>query len=128
VNIGFMGIAALKRCFDRGCTRDVYRTKQVLQNKYQNLYMGPQFTIANKYSALIALTLIVLTYTTSMPIMYFAAFIICLLAYWTDKFLFLRYYKNPPQYTKEIIMGAIQIMELGVVLHLVFGLFMITNK
>ena len=128
INLGFMAISGTKRCWDRKLTCDSTKTRQVLQKKYEQLYMGPDFTIANKYSALIALTLIVLTYTSSMPLLYLAAFIICAMSYWVDKYLFLRHHKNPPQYTKDLIMRAIYMMELGVVLHLMFGTFMLTNR
>jgi hypothetical protein len=50
-----------------------------------------------------------------------------MIMYWTDKTLFLRHYRKPPLYTKQLIMKAISIMEWGVPLHLVFGLFMISN-
>lgn len=67
-------------------------------------------------------------YTTAMPILYLAGFLICLNMYWVDKFLFLKHYKKPPLYTKELIMSAVDKMEYGVVLHLFFGLFMISNE
>ena len=63
-----------------------------------------------------------------MPVLYFTGFVCFLSSYWAFKILFLRQYKNPPLYTKRLVTNAIQIMEWGLVLHLVFGAFMITNK
>lgn len=73
------------------------------------------------------MTLIILTYSSGLPCLYLAGFLICFVSYWSDKFLFLRHFKNPPQYTKDLIMRAIYIMEYGVALHLVFGVFMLTQ-
>jgi hypothetical protein len=47
--------------------------------------------------------------------------------YWIDKTLVLKSYRNPPAYTKEMIMKVISIIEWGVPLHCMFGLFMMTN-
>jgi len=127
INIAFMGIAGAKRCWDRSCTCDRTKTKKVIQKNYELLYYGPEFTIANQYSALVAMTLIVLTYSSGLPCLYLAGFLICFCSYWTSKFMFLRHYKNPPQYTKDLIMRAIYIMEYGVALHLIFGVFMLTQ-
>jgi len=63
-----------------------------------------------------------------MPILYFAGFLCFLTSYWSDKILFLGHYKIPPLYTKRLVTNSIQIMEWGIVAHLVFGAFMITNK
>ena len=76
---------------------------------------------------MVAMVMFVQTYALSMPILYFAMFICFLTSYWQTKLLFLRYYKNPPLYTKELVKDVIYIMEWGVVVHLVFGAFMMTN-
>lgn len=71
--------------------------------------------------------MIVMTYSSSMPFLYVAGFIVFITMYWSDKILFLRHYKNPPLYTKALVVNAIEIMEWGVLLHLIFGAFMVTN-
>ena len=74
------------------------------------------------------MAMIVQTYATGMPILYVAAFFCFLTMYWADKILFLRHFTNPPLYTKALVINAIEIMEWGVLLHLIFGLYMVTNK
>ena len=77
---------------------------------------------------MVSMVMIVQTYASSMPILYFAAFLFFLNIYWTDKILFLRYYKNLPPYTKGMVISVIKIMEWGVVVHLLFGALMFTNE
>lgn len=47
--------------------------------------------------------------------------------YWTDKILFLKYMSTPPKYTTELARRAYLILEWAVVVHLFFGLFLMTN-
>ena len=35
-------LASSRRCSDRGCTRDVHRTKQLTQQELNALYLGPE--------------------------------------------------------------------------------------
>ena len=90
--------------------------------------MGSYWQIEKQYSMMVAMVMFVQTYALSMPILYFAMFLCFFTSYWQTKLLFLRYYKNPPLYTKELVKNVIYIMEWGVVVHLMFGAFMITNQ
>jgi hypothetical protein len=71
--------------------------------------------------------MIVQTFATAMPILYLAGFLCFSMTYVSDKILFLRHYKNPPLYTKTLVINSIKIMEWGVPLHLSFGMFMLTH-
>jgi len=83
--------------------------------------------IENRYSMVISMTLIVLCYSSAMPILNLAGLLVNLAQFWTDKLLFLRHFKKPPNYTRRLIYNAISLLEWGVVLHLIFGLFMLTS-
>lgn len=43
INIATIFVSGFKRCCDRSCRCDPRRTKQLLQRKYEALYMGPRF-------------------------------------------------------------------------------------
>ena len=43
-------IRAVKKCFDRGCSFNKRRTGKLLQEDYEELYMGPEFLIEVRYS------------------------------------------------------------------------------
>jgi hypothetical protein len=73
------------------------------------------------------MVMVAISLTSSMPLFNLFALIICSIMYWTDKTLVLNSYRNPPAYTKEMIMQVISIIEWGVPLHCFFGLFMLTN-
>jgi hypothetical protein len=89
--------------------------------------MGPEFEIEKQLAIFIAMVMVIVSLTSSMPLLNLCGALICFIMYWTDKALVLKLAKNPPPYTKEMIMQVINIMEWAVPLHLIFGLFMMTN-
>jgi hypothetical protein len=47
--------------------------------------------------------------------------------YWTDKILFLRHLSTPPMFRTELAKRTYLLLEWAVVLHLIFGLVMVSN-
>jgi hypothetical protein len=81
----------------------------------------------DRYAQLIAVLLVLSCYSAAMPFLNLAGFVCCILQYWTDKLLFLREYVTPRRYSKELTFKAVNLIEFGIVLHLVFGLGMLSN-
>lgn len=115
------------RCLDRGCSRDAKRTKKLLQSEYEALYTGSELQIENRYSVLISMIFIILMYSTTIPTLYFAGFLLCVVQYWTDKVLFLRFYKTPPKYGISLAQKAIGIIQYAILVHLIMGVYMMSN-
>ena len=89
--------------------------------------MGPEFQIEKQLAIFISMVMVIVSLNSSMPILNLFGVIICFIMYWTNKTLVLKHFKNPPPYTKQMIMLVIGILEWAVPLHLIFGLFMLTN-
>jgi hypothetical protein len=123
----FFAISCFKRCRDQSCSCTRTKTRQLLQSKYEQIYMGSEFKIENQLAIFISMVMCIVTLTSSMPIFNLFAVLCCFIMYWTDKTLVLKSYKNPPPYTKEMILQVISIIEWGVPIHCSFGLFMLTN-
>lgn len=81
-----------KRCCDRGCTSNKKLTKQSTQKEYEDLYTGPKFNMHVRLAQILSTVLIVLTYSSSIPVLYFIAFLTFLIMYWVDKYLIFTYY------------------------------------
>ena len=47
--------------------------------------------------------------------------------YWADKALFLRHYRLPRRYGRKLAKRVVEIMKWAIILHLFFGLYMISN-
>ena len=86
---GFVAIIKnyLLRMKDSGCNKDIRRTKQVMQDDYENIYMGPDFLIEVRYSQIMTFFFITMIYSSGIPVLYIIAFLQFIMMYWVDKFL-----------------------------------------
>ena len=48
-------------------------------------------------------------------------------AYWMDKYLFIRYYRTPPRYNHEICVRASKLLMWGLALHCAFSIIILSN-
>ena len=126
-NFGFWCMAGCKRCLDRSCTCNMSKTHQTIQQEYELLYRGPEFQFEARYSKLIAMTFITLMYSSAIPILYPAGCALTIIMYWADKVLFLRHYRLPPRYGRRLAGRVVAVMEWAIILHLFFGLYMLSN-
>ena len=84
----------LKRCLDRGCSSDMKKTKKKLNKDWINLYTGPEFFIAYRYSQLLTIIFMCLLVSSGMPIMYLVTIIFMIVTYWIDKLLSIFFFIN----------------------------------
>ncbi len=66
-------------------------------------------------------------YSLTMPFLYLSGALIFTCMYWTDKLLFLKFYRTPPMYTTKLARRTYSILELAVIIHFVFGFYMIAQ-
>ena len=70
---------------------------------------------------------IVMMYSAAIPCLYPAGFALMVISYWQDKIMFLRHYRIPPRYGRALAARVVKILEVGIILHLFFGLYMLSN-
>ena len=101
---GFVAIAKgfVTQFLDRGLSSDIRRTKQVMQEDYEAIYMGPEFLIEVRYSQILTFFFISMIYSSGIPVLNVISLFQFFLMYWVDKFLFLRMYRTPPPYGIEL--------------------------
>lgn len=92
------GIAGFKRCCDRGCTTNVKKTSKNLQIDYETVYTGSIIEFESRFSVLIAMVFVIMTFSSAIPAIYFAGFLLCFTSYWSDKIMFIKYWKIPPRH------------------------------
>lgn len=68
-----------------------------------------------------------MTFSSGIPVLYLAAAIHFFFAFWTDKFLLLRYYRLTPGYTKRLSARVVMLLPLAVLLHFLFGVVVFSN-
>jgi hypothetical protein len=98
------------------------------QEKLNDLYEGENFMIEAR-AAFTAVSLIVtLMYSTGIPALTVFGFFNFLASYFVDKWLLLYRYKKPPMYGPAVPMLLVNLLPLGTFLHMVIGIYMLSNK
>ena len=70
---------------------------------------------------------VIMTFSAAIPALYFAGFLLCFIAYWCDKIMFLHYWRNPPRHGSDLANKARAIIEWSLLIHLFMGLWMLSN-
>jgi ABC-type multidrug transport system fused ATPase/permease subunit len=121
-------IEAFRRCRDRGCTCNKKKTKQLLQEDYEEMNLGSEFLLEFRYSALLTTIFMIFMYSSGLPLLYFIAFLSFFFTYWFDKLFLLRCHRKPPAYTLHLSRKTAAIMRFCLIPHFFIGLYMYTNS
>ena len=121
-------IAFAKRCWDRRCSFDEKKTRQILQDDYEQMYMGIRFDIDKRYSQILSQVFIIMTFSGGIPLLYPVGMFCSIMCYWTDKFLFVRLYRKPPLYDGAMAQRAGDIIKYSIIIHTMFSLYMYSNE
>jgi hypothetical protein len=76
---------SIARCWDRKCTCNKKRTRQLLQEDYEAVNTGSEFEMDVRYSQFLTTLFMIFMYSSGIPILYPIAFIFFFLTYWFDK-------------------------------------------
>lgn len=71
---------------------------------------------------------VIMMFSAAIPSLYIAGFVLCLVVYWTDKSLLLKFYKIPPRHGSTLAHKARNIIEWSLLVHLFMGLYMLSNQ
>ena len=77
---------------------------------------------------MVAVTFMCLTYSTGMPILYPILFLFLVLTFLTKKFMILYFYKRQKRVKDEIAKASIVIIYFGLIVHIIVGIFTMTNR
>ena len=120
-------IGLLKRCWDRGCSKDIRKTKKIIQEEYEAVYTGTSIQYDTRFSVMIAMIWVIMMFAAAIPMLYLAGFVLCFVLYWTDKTLFVKYFRTPPKHGSTLGHQVRSIIEWSLIMHLFMGLYMISN-
>lgn len=75
-----------KRWRDREYTKDMKRTRKVLQEDYDEVYTGDEFEIEVRYGQIIFGWFVTMMFSAGMPALYLVFILQMLVIYWIDKY------------------------------------------
>jgi hypothetical protein len=81
-----------------------------------------------RFSQVMSQVWVTMMYSSGIPILYLVSTISFFLTYQVDKYLFIRFYKNPPQYTMAMAKQTVGIMRYSLILHFIVGFCMLSNS
>jgi hypothetical protein len=87
ITSGNILITWCKRWYDRKWTMDKLKTRQVLQEDYEEINSGTEFRLDSRYASMLTTIFMVMMYSPGMPMMYIIGFAYFFITYWTDKTL-----------------------------------------
>eukprot|EP01083_Nonionella_stella_P016941 47312_1 len=87
------------------------------------LFDGVEFTLADRYAAILNTVYVTLLYSSGMPFLFFSAAATFFFTYWFDKYSFFRLYRKPPRYDATLSKWVIEVMKNAVYLHVLFAMW-----
>ena len=92
------------------------------------LYTSKEFEGEKAFSRMMSIVFVIFIYSSGMPILYLVGAFFCGITYFTNKFLILKYYKRSTTITRTVPLTMIKYLNLALLLHMIFGLFMLTQS
>ena len=125
---GFFGLRLFTRFLDRGFTTDPYVTRKTSIQAYINSYAGPVYMMHFKYSGLLNIIFVTMTYGFGIPILFPIAAMAILVLYLVEKTMLFYAYRLPPMYDERLSQAVIGILYYAPIFFLGFGYWMASNK
>ena len=125
---GFFALRLLFRILDRGFTTDPYTTSKTSIQAYINSYAGPVYMMHFKYSALLNIIFVTMTYGFGIPILFPIAAFAILVLYLVEKTMLYYAYRLPPMYDERLSQSVLNMLNYAPLFFLGFGYWMASNK
>ena len=107
---------------------DEPETQKIFQDELNELYLNKLCEVFYLYCWFLTNYLVYLTYSGTMPLMYGLGALHFILAYLCYKFLFIDFYRTSYGFDAEIPFYSVRLLKWGLFLHIMFNIFMYTNK
>lgn len=96
----------------------------VSQQALNDLFLGEEFLLSVRLAQMLTMVFFTLAFSSGIPLLYVSCFAAFVVAYWFDKFFFLRLARTPPQFDTMLQQWALRTLEWAVVLHCLLGFWM----
>ena len=103
------------------------RTKIKNKIKYENLYIGEDFILSDRYSKIFVNFYICILYGTYCPLIYLFFTLFLITTFLVDKFLIINYYKRPPYYDIYLSKLTQSFLFFGIFLFCYSTIYQLSN-
>ena len=125
--MGFFSLRTLGRVLDSGF-RCRNPTKKTSIQAYINTYSGPVYMMHFKYSALLNIIFVTMTFGFGVPILFPIAAVAIIVLYLVEKTMLYYGYRIPPMYDERLSQSVLNTLNYAPLWFLSFGYWMASNK
>ena len=116
------------RWYDRKFSNDYGQTRQIIQNDYENVYLGIDLLLEFRYGNMLTILAFTFMYSSSIPLLYPIAMTFFMMTYWVDKFLIFRCYKEPVKFDAQVALKTLSWYKYILFLHALGFVLMYSNS
>ncbi|CAM9192623.1 unnamed protein product, partial [Discosporangium mesarthrocarpum] len=98
-----------------------------MQSDLNEVFVGPEFDFTVRYSYLLTLLFVSMTYSGGLFIMNSLSFFFFLITYWIDKMMLLRFYHRPPHREDALQRQVNNTLPYALLIHLCFTCWFLGN-
>ena len=120
--------ASILRCIDRSCSFDRSFTRSRTQTELNNLQLGPEMALDERYAQIFTAIFVCLTYSTGMPLLIPILFLSMAIMLITDKLLFTLAYRTPPVINADLPRAFSSILPIAAITQLGIGAWMLSSE
>lgn len=120
--------SSLKRCCDRDCSDNRKKTNKYTQAELNELHLGPEMQIDERYAQLYNTIFVCLAYSAGIPLLIPILFGYVVVTLAVDSCLFSVSYRIPPKYSATLPQAFTSLLPFTIVLHLAFASWMLSNE
>jgi len=113
----------LARCGMKSAAKKRY-TQAAMDKSYEH----GEFSLPQRLAQTMNVVFCVLMFSAGMPVLLWIGAAYCLVAYWADKILLLRFSRVPPMYTEQTIDMSLTMFPWAALLHALLAMWMYGNQ
>eukprot|EP00941_MAST-03F_sp_MAST-3F-sp1_P003088 g3088.t1 len=105
-----------------------YTTKKKTQAELEDLFLGPEFPLAQNYAVVLNDLYMTLIFSCGIPILLPIGFFSFLMKFLTHKWAFCNLYRTPPKYDESLAKLVLRLVYPLVFIYLAVSIWMLTNS
>lgn len=102
--------------------------QEVIQERLDGVYELPEWNLPIRLAQSMLIVWVIFTYSSAMPVLYILGFCYCFMVFWLDKWLLLRWSKQPDAYTASIIEACTHFFPVVAIFHVAIACWTLGNQ
>jgi hypothetical protein len=128
MEFGWFGYRVFFRVLDQVGLSGEQKTRKITLQQYINTYAGPVWFIQWKYSSILNIVYVTLTFGMGLPLLFPLAAVQMLVIYCLEKYMIYYLYQEPPAYDEVLSNSVLRKLTRAPLFMIAFAYWMLTNR